>query len=194
MRAARTPNGVGCTRSPLSLPRSATALRGPVRGGWAVSVTPWGVRSGLGGPMPATITPVGAGRCRPPPDGMPLGASPDRDARGVVTGGLTGGGGQRFLPVLRSPPGGVGRIDRDDRDGVFGSHRDQPGLEFRGGEAGDQPPEPPASAVPLAGLLPVEVQAFHRDGPHAGPVGPVQQAGEVGRICASRWSADPDRA
>ena len=136
-----------------------------------------GARSGLDGPMPHTITLVVWGRCRPSPDRVPEGASSDRDASGIVTGGLAGLAGEGLLPVLGAPPGGVGRVDGDDADAEFGGHGDQPGPELAGGHAGDQLAEPLPAAVLLAGLLRGEVQVLDRDGDVAASC-PVQQAGE----------------
>ena len=135
--------------------------------------------------MPIMITLVVVGRCRPSPDRVSEGASCDRDAGGIVTGDFTVGCGHRFLPVLGTPFGGVGRIHGHDRQTVFGGHRHQPGHEFGGGEPGDQPPEPFAAAVFFPGLVGFEVQVFDADRRDTAPFGPVQQAGE-GRICASR--------
>src|SRR6266540_1021110 len=89
--------------------RASGARSGRVGAGF---LTPTGVRSGLDGPMPTTITLVGVGRCRPSPDRASEGASPDRDARRIVPGNLASRGGQRFLPVLGAPFAGVGRVDR----------------------------------------------------------------------------------
>ncbi len=88
--------------------------------------------------MPTTIALVGVGRCCPSPDRVPEGASPDRDARRIVPGRCASWGGQRFLPVLRALPGGVSRIDRNDRHSLLGGHRDKAGLEPGGGEEGQK--------------------------------------------------------
>jgi hypothetical protein len=61
--------------------------------------------------MPRTISPVVRGRCRPSPDRISEGASPDRDARRIVPGNCAVGAGQGLLPVLGAPPGGVGGVD-----------------------------------------------------------------------------------
>lgn len=115
-------------------------------------LTPTGTRGGLGGPMPRTIALVMRGRCRPSPDRMSEGASPDRDARRIVPGNLAGRGGQGVLPVLGTPSGGVRRVHRHDADVLLGGHRHQPGAEFRGRETGDQTAETLVSAV----LLPAQ--------------------------------------
>lgn len=69
-------------------------------------LTPRGFRSGLDGPMPATITLVVAGRCRPSPDRVPSGTPADRDARGIVSAGLAVLGGQKAATSR-----GQGRFD-----------------------------------------------------------------------------------
>lgn len=53
--------------------------------------------------MPYTIAPVVWGRCRPTPDRVSEGASPDRDSSGIVTGHLPVRGGQRLVPVVHNP-------------------------------------------------------------------------------------------
>ncbi len=128
--SARIPNGVGCAGRPrsLSCPCPGAWLVATVRDGAAGFLTPWGVRSGLDGPMPVRIALVCTGRCRPSPDRVPLGASPDRDARRIVPGNLPGLGGEWFLPVLSTPAAGVGGVDGDDRHAVCGGHRDEPGA------------------------------------------------------------------
>ncbi|MFG1943209.1 hypothetical protein [Nonomuraea sp. NPDC048826] len=125
--------------------------------------------------MPAAIALVVAGRCRPSPDRVPEGTSPDRDTGGIVTGHLTSRGEQRFLPMLASPPGGVGRIDRDDRHVLLSGHRHQTGFELAGGDAGDELPEPLAPSVLLPGLVLAEVEVLDADRLHAAPLGPAQQ-------------------
>ncbi len=114
---------------------------GPVRGGWAGSLTPSHAWSSLGGPMPRTITPVVWGRCRPTPDRVSESASPDRDTGDIVTGHLSVWSGQGFLPVLRTPQAGVGGVDRDNAQAVLGGRRHQPGLELPGRHAGVELPE-----------------------------------------------------
>lgn len=101
---AHAPDGAGRAGFPLSRPARRRPSRGTVRSRRAGSVTPAGIRPGLGGPMLAAITLVAAGRCRPSPDRVPEGASPDRDACGIVTGRLTSRGGHWLLPVLGAPP------------------------------------------------------------------------------------------
>ena len=135
-RVPRTVLGTLVARFRSTARRRASGARsGNVGAGF---LTPPGLRSGLGGPMPRTITLVVRGRCRPSPDRVSEGASPDRDARRIVPGQSCGSWrGQWFLPVLGAPPAGVGGVDRDDRDVLFGGHRHQPGLQLRGGEAGD---------------------------------------------------------
>ena len=151
---ARIPNGFGCTGCPRSLlsPRSAACIVCTLRDGWAGSLTPSGLRSGLDGPMPSTITLVMLGRCRPSPDRVPEGASSDRDTGGIMSGHLSAWGDQRLLPVLGAPLGGVGRVHGHDRQTGFGRHGDEPGLELAGGDARDELPELLAPAVLLAGL------------------------------------------
>ncbi len=127
--------------------------------------------------MPASIALVGAGRCRPTPDGIALGASPDRDARRIVPGRLAGGAGEGVLPVLGAPAGGVGGVDGDDRDAGGVGHGGQAGAEPAGGHAGDQLPEAALAAVLLPRLLGGEVQVLDGAGLHAAGGGPVQQSG-----------------
>src|SRR4051794_37580531 len=152
--------------------RASCAWSGNVGAGF---LTPTGVRSGLGGPMPTTIPLVVVGGCRPPPDRVPEGASPDRDTCRIVPGNRASRGGQRFLPVLGAPAAGVGGIDRHDRDVLFGGHRHQPGFELRGGEAGDEAAEAFVAAVLLAAGAVGEVEVL--DGDRGGPAaaGVVQQ-------------------
>src|SRR6266702_7559034 len=179
MSCTGTPRTVlGVLGSRVLIPFGDSPPGGVVRGGWAGSVTPPGARCGLDGPMPGTIALVVPGRCRPSPDRIPEGAPSDRDARGVVTGGLTSRGGQRPLPVLTSPAGGVGRVDRDDRQALLGGHRHQAGLEFASRHTADEMPEPLAAAVLLSGLLAREVQILNTDRGHANLLGPVHQAGD----------------
>jgi hypothetical protein len=83
-----------------------------------------------------------------------LGASSDRDARGIVTDGLSVLGGEGLLPVLGAPAAGAGRVHGDDRDTGPVGHRGQAGAEFSGGDAGDDLSEAAPAAVLLAGLLP----------------------------------------
>src|SRR5262245_48024529 len=99
----------------------------------AVSLTPWGARSGLNGPMPASIALVGAGRCRPSPDRVSLGAPSDRHGGRVVAGGVALVAGEGLLPVLRAPFGGVGRVDGDDCDACLVGHRGEARSKFAGG-------------------------------------------------------------
>lgn len=186
MCSGRIPNGFGCAGLPLSRPARRYACWGVVRCGWAGSLTLSCTWCGLGGPMPHTISPVVWGRCRPTPDRVSEGASPDGDTGGIVTGHLASGRGQRFLPVLPAPHRGVGRIDRDDDQALFGGHRYQPGLEFPGGDAGDQLPEPFAAAVLLPGLLRAEVEVLDTDRRHTALFGPVQEAGQgVADLCVT---------
>src|SRR5262249_32965028 len=88
----------------------------------AGSLTPGVAWSGLSGPMPDTIAPVVAGRCRPSPDRVALGASSDRHRGGFVPGGRVVLGGQGLLPVLSAPFGGVGRVHRNDADPGLNAH------------------------------------------------------------------------
>lgn len=175
-RAPRTVLGVLVARF-----RSVSGRRGscPWSGDTGTGfLAPWGARSGLGGPMPATITPVVAGRCRPSPDRVPEGAPADRDARGIVTAGFTGAAGEGLLPVLRAPHAGVGGIDRHDRKSRLCRHGDDAGAEPPRGHCGDQLPETALAAVFLAGLLRREVQILDRDGLHTGMLGPGDQSGQ----------------
>ncbi len=113
---ARIPNGVGCAGFPRSLsPDSATCIVCTLRAGWAGSLTPSCAWSGLGGPMPTTITLVVVGRCRPSPDRVPEGASPDRDTCGIVSGHLSLAAGQWLAPVLVAPHRRVRGVHGDDR-------------------------------------------------------------------------------
>ncbi|CAM5294735.1 hypothetical protein SHIRM173S_02526 [Streptomyces hirsutus] len=128
--------------------------------------------------MPASIALVGAGRCRPTPDRIPLGASCDRHGGCVVAGGLAGGAGQGLLPVLGAPLRGVGRVHGDDGEAHRVGHRDEAGAEPSGGQAGNQLPEAFPASVFLAGLLGDEVQVLHRDRPHPAGAGPVQEPGQ----------------
>jgi hypothetical protein len=105
---------------------------------------------------------------------MPLSASSDRDARRIVTGGLTVLAGERPLPVLGTPTAGVGGVDGDDRDAALVGHGGQAGAEAAGGHAGDELPEPAFAAVFLAGLLRSEVEVFDGDGFDPAGRGPVQ--------------------
>src|SRR6266702_6545584 len=124
MSCTGTPRTVlGVLGSRVLIPFGDSPPGGVVRGGWAGSVTPPGARCGLDGPMPTTIALVVVGRCRPSPDRIPEGASSNRDARRVVTGDRTSRSAQRPLPVLGTPPAGVGRVDRDDRQALLGGHR-----------------------------------------------------------------------
>ncbi len=128
--------------------------------------------------MRRTITPVVWGRCRPTPDRVPESASPDRDTRGIVTGHLSTRGGQWFLPVLSTPQAGVGRVDRDNTQALFGGHGDQPGLELPGGHAGDELPEPLAAPVLLARLLGGEIEVLDADRGDTDTPGPADQPGQ----------------
>ncbi|MFE9923771.1 hypothetical protein ACFYQA_19975 [Streptomyces sp. NPDC005774] len=67
LRTSRTVWGVLVARV-RSASGGTDRVRGPGRR--VGSLTPGGIRSGLDGPMPAPITPVDAGRCRPTPDGI----------------------------------------------------------------------------------------------------------------------------
>src|SRR5438128_8617968 len=100
--------------------RASGARSGNVGAGF---LTPTKLRSGLDGPMPRTITLVGRGRCRPSPDRVSEGASPDRDACRIVPGNRAGCRGEWLLPVLRPPATGVGGIDRRERDVLLSGHR-----------------------------------------------------------------------
>ncbi|WP_442811340.1 hypothetical protein [Streptosporangium sp. NBC_01756] len=125
--------------------------------------------------MPATIALVVTGRCRPSPDRVPLSAPADGDARSIVPAGLSGGGVHGFLPVLRSPPAGVRRIDGDDRDTDGVGHRGEASAELTRGHTGDELPEAAFTAVlfPCPGVI--EVQILDRDGGNAAGPCPVQQ-------------------
>lgn len=129
---ARVPNGVGCAGLPRSLcPRPAACIVCTLRDGRAGSLTPSCAWSSLGGPMPRSIALVLRGRCRPSPDQVPEGASPDRDASGIVTGHLSFLRGEGLLPVLIAPHRRVRRVHGNDRQAVFGRHGHEPGLELR---------------------------------------------------------------
>src|SRR5919201_2417393 len=65
--------------------------------GRAGFLTPPSTGSGLGGPMPASIAVVLAGRCRPSPDPVSEGASCDRHAGRLVAGGGAFVGGEGLL-------------------------------------------------------------------------------------------------
>ncbi|HEX2300039.1 MAG TPA: hypothetical protein VHH34_16265, partial [Pseudonocardiaceae bacterium] len=68
-RVPRTVLGTLVARFRSTAGRRASGARsGQVGAGF---LTPSGLRSGLDGPMPTTITPVGVGRCRPSPDRVP---------------------------------------------------------------------------------------------------------------------------
>lgn len=152
----------------------------------AVFLTPWGTRGGLGGPMPASIALVLAGRCRPSPDRVSEGASSDRHGGSLVASGLACGRGEWDLPVFGAPPARVGGIDDDHTDAGLCAHRQQSGAEFACGDAGDELPEPLLATVLLPGLGVGEVQVFDRDGLHARGLGPVQQASEgVADLCVT---------
>src|SRR5215470_5731295 len=124
--------------------------------------------------MPRTIALVVWGRCRPSPDAVPEGAPADRDARGIVAAGFPGRVGGGFLPVLRAPSAGVGRVDGDDGDAEFGRHADEPGPQLGYGHAGDHLPEPLLAPVLLPGFLRAEVEVFDRNR-QAVALGPVQE-------------------
>ena len=182
---ARIPNGVGCAGLPRSLcPRPAACIVCTLRDGWAGSLTPSGAWSGLDGPMPRSIALVLRGRCRPSPDRVPEGASPDRDAaascRDILRCGVVSGFCQCWPPHLRCRPGPPRRST-----GRLGGHGHEPGLELPGGDAGDQLPEPLLAAVLLAGLLAVKSRSSIRSRPPR-TLGPVQQAGEgVADLCVA---------
>src|SRR5262245_39063421 len=136
--------------------------------------------------MADTIALVVAGRCRPSPDRVALGASSDRHRGRLVAGDGATWGSQGFLPVLCTPFGGVGRVYRDDADPDLRAHRQHPGAEPGGGDAGNESPEPLAPAVVFAGLGVGEVEVFDRDGFDACAVGPVQEACEgVADLCVA---------
>src|SRR6187200_152058 len=107
----------------------------------AVSLTPLVTRSGLGGPMPAVITLVTAGRCRPTPDRISEGASSDRHRGRLVAAYGATRSGEGLLPVLGPPHRGVGRIDSDHADTGLRAHAEQPCAQFTGGDARDELPE-----------------------------------------------------
>lgn len=72
------------------VPRVRSASGADASGAWSRImgsgfVTPRGTWSGLDGPMPAPITLVGTGRCRPSPDRVSLDPSSNRHGRSVVT-------------------------------------------------------------------------------------------------------------
>ncbi|MFC5752394.1 hypothetical protein, partial [Actinomadura rugatobispora] len=125
--------------------------------------------------MPAAIALVVAGRCRPSPDRVPEGASPDRDTGGIVSGHLSFAAGEGLAPVFIAPDRGVRRVHRDDGEVLLGGHRDQSGFEPAGRECGDELPESLLAAMLLAGLLGGEVQVLDTDRRDTAPLGPVQQ-------------------
>jgi hypothetical protein len=105
-----------------------------------------------------------------------LAASPDDQRRGVVTGESWMMVPQGREPVLRRPAAGTGRIDGHDRQVSVRGHLRQAVPEPGGGDASDQPPEPPAglaSREPVPCLLASlaagfgEVEVFGDDGPRA---------------------------
>jgi hypothetical protein len=136
MPCAPVPNGLGRAGFPFSLSwwrcRSCR-WSGPGRTG---SVTSSVTGHGLDAPMPARIRLVRAGRWRPSPGRVAEGAPSDHDARGLVPGGLPGGGAGGALPVLGAPPGGVGGVDGDDRDASLSGQGDEPGWKRRGSPTG----------------------------------------------------------
>ena len=177
------PNGVGHPGRPLSLHGPAARIRCAVRecgGGF-----PHAVGSPVGpGRSDAHARSLWSswGRCRPSPDRVSEGASPDRDARRIVPGHLASRCGQWFLPVLGAPPARVGGVDRDDRDVLLGGHRHQPGFQLRGGEAGEQAAEALVAAVLLAAcaLAEVEVLDGDRGSPACGGCGAAAGSGRAG--------------
>jgi hypothetical protein len=201
------PNGVGHT-----VPRVRFPLGGGPPGvrsvtGGRVSSRPWVPRPAWAVRCPRRSLWSSRGRCRPSPssqlrssrgypipDGVPEGASPDSDARGIVPGGGASWGGQRSLPVLRAPQAGAGRVDRHDRQAGFGIHGGDTDLEFSGGHAGDELPEASFAAVLLTGLVRREVQVL--DGDAFTPIRLAQLIRRVRawRSCASRWPAVRDRS
>src|SRR5450631_1624984 len=120
MLGAPAPNGVGQAGFPRSLPRRRHPSCGWSGHGWVGSLRPPVTLLGLGTAMPHTITVVGWGRWCPTPSRVAVGAPSDHEARGLVPGGLVSYGGGGLLPVPGAPPGGVGGVDGDDRDALFG--------------------------------------------------------------------------
>jgi hypothetical protein len=80
--------------------------------------------------------------------------------------------------VLGAPAAGVGGVDRDDGDVLFGGHRRQPGFESGGGEAGDEAAEAFVAAVLLAAGAVGEVEVLDGDRARAAALGVVQQPGQ----------------
>jgi hypothetical protein len=180
MPCAPVPNGLGRTGFPFSLSwwlRRSCRWSGPGRTG---SVTSSVTGHGLDAPMPARIRLVRAGRWRPSPGRVAEGAPSDHDARGLVPGGLPGGGAGGALPVLGAPPGGVGGVDGDDRDALLRGHGNKPGPQPGGREPGDQAPELLTATMFLAGLPLGEVEVLQADRDRAALAGPVQEPGGGG--------------
>src|SRR3954469_719690 len=175
-RVLRTVLGTLVARFRSTARRRASGARSGNMG--AGSLTPTNLRSGLDSPMPRTITPVLRGRCRPSPDRVSEGASPDRDACRIVPGNLASRRGEWFLPVLGAPAAGVGGVDRDDGDVLLGGHRHQPGFELRGGEAGDEAAEALVAAVLLAAGAVAEVEVLDGDRGRPAAPGVVQEPGQ----------------
>jgi hypothetical protein len=171
MPCAPVPNGLGRTGFPFSLSwwlrRSCRWSGCGLAGSLTLSVS----RSGLGAPMPTGIHLVLAGRWRPSPGRVAEGAPSDHDARGLVPGGLPGGGAGGALPVLGAPPGGVGGVDGDDRDALLSGHGNKPGPQAGGREPGDQAPELLTATVfsrALSRGLPGRSRPHRTGGPSAG--------------------------
>ncbi len=141
--------------------------------------------------MPRSIALVLWGRCRPSPDRMPEGAPSDRHgcrvdggtprssgAESLGESGLAGLAGEGLLPVLGAPAGGVGGVDRDDREALFGGHRPQPRLQLPGGETGEQSAEALVAAVLLPAGAVGEVEVLDRDRRGPAPLAVMQQPGQ----------------
>jgi hypothetical protein len=86
-------------------------------------------------------------------------------------------------PVLGPPSGGIRRIDRDDRDPDFCSHRNQSVPELASRDACDGTAEPLAThsaarRFPGRAAGVGEVQILNRDRLAATPLGGLQQEGD----------------
>lgn len=133
---------------------------------------------GPGGPTPAGIALVPAGRCRPSPGPVTEGTPSARHRCGVVPCRGAPLGGMRLLPVLRAPRRGTGGVDSDHADTGCRARRQEACAESAGGDTGDELPELLLPAVFLAGLGVGGVEVPDRSGPHARGLGPVPEAGE----------------
>jgi hypothetical protein len=109
-----------------------------------------------------------------------LGATPDHGGGCLVPGDVL----VRLSPVLVSPCGGVGGVDREQADAVSVRLRGEPVPEDGGGDSGHGGAETFTSLATahrfpagLAGIC--EVQVFDCDGAGAVPQAVVDQAGDA---------------